>query len=375
MTIEELNKKYNTNIPEAVLPDEIGNPEKWEKEGRARMKEILQREEYGRFPEFDKNNVSFKVVSNEPVLMMEKVIRKEVKITIKGKGGEHTYPVSIFLPAGKKNVPTFLYINRLEWMRRCVIRGTINQRLPIEEVTDRGYGLAFFCTDDISSEMLDTGVDYKKGLHNALCINEKADDNLGSIGLWSFAAMRIMDYFETDEDIDNTKVAVVGHSRLGKTALLTGAFDERFAITISNDSGAGGAALFKTKVGEHVEFMVNVIPYWFCKNYRKYYNAEEKMEFDQHFLLSLVAPRALYVGSASLDEWSDPNAEFQSTVLASEVYEKVYGIKGLGTDVFPENDKPIHGENVAYHVRTGPHNILRPDWDAYMDFADKTFSK
>ena len=373
MNIEELNRKYQVNIPQILRTEEIGNPELWEKEGRERLKEILQREEYGVFPEYDKRNTSFHVKVQEKVLGMD-AWRKEIDITTNFNGKSHTFTAYMFTPLGKKNVPMFLYINRFEWMRRCVFRGTINQRLPIEEIMNRGYGLIFFCTDDVSSEMLDTGVDYRIGLHEVLGIDETAPDNLGSVGLWAFAAMRVMDYLETDEDANAKKVAVVGHSRLGKTALLAGAMDERFAITISNDSGAGGAALFKIKEGEHVDYMVETIPYWFCNNYKKYNHAEDMMAFDQHFLLALAAPRALYVASAIEDSWSDPRAEFAATALASEVYEKVYGIKGLESDVMPEVDKPVNEGNVAYHVRTGPHNILKYDWHAFMDFADKKFS-
>lgn len=372
MNISELNKKYNTNIPEILKPEEIGNPGIWEKEGRVRLKEILQREEYGILPEYDKKNNEYKVVLEEKVLGMD-AWHKKIEITINCDGRSHTFPCYMFIPLGAKNVPMFLYINRLEWMRRAVCNGTIDQRYPLREIIKRGYGLVFFCTEDISSEMLDTLIDYREGLHEALGIDSKSDTNLGSVGLWSFAAMRIMDYLETDDIADATKVCVVGHSRLGKTALFTGAFDERFAITVSNDSGAGGAALFKTKEGEHVKYMIDTIPYWFCNNYKKYYNAEDKMEFDQHFLLSLIAPRPLYVASGETDDWADPQAEFDGALLASEVYEKVYNIKGLSVSEKPALDTPSIDGNVAYHVRTGPHNILRYDWDQFMNFADKFF--
>lgn len=110
-----------------------------------------------------------------------------------------------------------------------------------------------------------------------------------------------------------------------------------------------------------------------CNNYKKYYNEEDKMEFDQHFLLALIAPRPLHVASAELDDWAEPKAEFQSAVLVSEVYEKVYGIQGLSTDKITEIDTPCNDGNVGYHVRTSPHNILKYDWNAFMDFADKYF--
>lgn len=372
MTVNELNLKYQTNLPQLLLPEEVGNPRLWESQGRPRLKEILQKAEYGTFPQYDRKNTTFAVQESEKVLGMD-AWRKQIAITTHYGDRSHTFTAYLFTPLGKENVPVFLYINRLEWMRRCVIRGTINQRLPIEEIIARGYGLIFFCTEEVSSEMLDTHIDYRKGLHDTLGIDSQAEDNLGSIGLWAFAAMRIMDYLETEPSVDASRVAVVGHSRLGKTALVAGAFDERFAITISNNSGAGGAALFKTKVGEHTEYMVETIPYWFCNRFKTYYRAEERMPYDQHFLLALAAPRPLYVASAQLDEWSDPLAEFSAASLASQVYEQVYGIAGLNTAQQPPLDTPVQSGNIGYHVRTGPHNILKYDWNAFMDFADRYF--
>ena len=371
-TVNELNRKYQTNLPDLLLPEEIGNPQLWEAQGRPRLKEILQKAEYGTFPQYDSKNTTFEVQESEKVVGMD-AWRKQVAITTHCGDRSHTFTAYLFTPLGKEKVPVFLYINRLEWMRRCVIRGTINQRLPIEDITARGYGLIFFCTEEVSSEMLDTYIDYRKGIHDTLGIDSSAEDNLGSIGLWAFAAMRIMDYLETEPSVDASRVAVVGHSRLGKTALVAGAFDERFALTISNDSGAGGAALFKTKGGEHTEYMVETIPYWFCNRFKEYYRAEEKMPYDQHFLLALAAPRPLYVASAQLDDWADPLAEFSAASLASQVYEQVYGITGLETDQQPPVDTPVNTGNIAYHVRTGSHNILKYDWHGFMDFADKYF--
>ncbi len=382
MTIAEVNKKYNSNIPEILKADEIGNPEKWEKEGRARMKEILQCEEYGTFPEYDKNNTTFKITAEAMVPNMD-VLRRHIEITVNNNGKSFTFTAYMFLPAGRNKVPMFVYINRHKWFSRNVTLGIIEERFPLKEITSRGYGLIYYDTDEIAHEDYTAGIiehepgykytDYRKGLFEALEIDPERKDDLGAIGLWSFAAMRIMDYLEKAPEVDETKVAVVGHSRLGKTALVTAAFDERFALGIPNSSGCGGAALFKTKVGEHVEYMVDVVPYWFCQNYAKYVNNESAMEFDQHYLMALVAPRSLYVQSSELDEWADPKAEFTAACLASEVYEKVYGKIGLVEDGFPEVNFSLGKGNIGYHVRTGGHNLLLFDWRAYMDFADKQF--
>jgi len=374
MTIQEVNQKYGSNIPEILAPGEAGNPEKWEAEGRARLKAILQREEYGLYPDYDKKNTTFKIIEDCPVLG-KPIHRRMIDITTNHGGRSHTFTAYLFTPEGAENVPCFLYICRHSWMARSVWRGILHENFPFEEICRRGYGVIYYDTDSIAQENLDDFEDYKRGLFQTLAIDKSRGDDLGAIGLWAFGAMRVLDYLETDPAVDATKVAVLGHSRLGKTALLAGAMDERFALTISNSSGAGGAALFKIKVGEHVDYMAETIPYWFCQNYTKYVNAEDKMAFDQHFLLSLVAPRSLYVQSSELDEWADPNAEFTAAALASQVWEQVYGIPGLVHEGFPAVDTPLHKGSIGYHVRTGDHYILRWDWDAYMDFADKQFGK
>lgn len=380
MTNVEANWKYHVNIPEVLKAEEIGNPEKWEKEGRKRLKDILLREEYGMFPEYDSKNTAFNVVAEENVLMIP-ALRRQVDITVNNNEKSFTFSAYMFLPKGKTNVPVFLHICRHEWMSRSVARGIIDQSFPLAEIIERGYGVIYYDTDEVAQEDYTAGIidheegykyeGYKNGLFETLKIDTDRQDDLGAIGLWAFAAMRVMDYLETVQEVDASKVMVMGHSRLGKTALLAGAMDDRFAITISNSSGAGGAALFKIKGGEHVDYMVETIPYWFCQNYKKYVDKEDEMEFDQHYLLSLIAPRYLYIQSSELDDWADPVAEFSSAVLASEVYEKVYQKPGLIENGFPKVDTPLLEGNIGYHVRTGDHNLFKFDWHAFMDFADK----
>ena len=165
---------------------------------------------------------------------------------------------------------------------------------------------------------------------------------------------------------------VIGHSRLGKTALWAGASDPRFAIVVSNESGEGGAALSKREYGETIAIINYKFPWWFVPAYKQYGSNTDAMLPDQHFLLSLIAPRPLYVASAVEDRNSDPKGEFLSARRADAVY-RLYKEKGLGVDSLPMLSQPV-GDFIRYHIRPGKHDITLYDWQQYMDFADKHFA-
>ena len=177
-----------------------------------------------------------------------------------------------------------------------------------------------------------------------------------------------MDYAQTIPNLDLSKATVIGHSRLGKTALLTGAIDERFTCTISNNSGCSGAAISRGKQGETIKDIYERFPFWFCKNYKKYIDNEFNLPFDQHFLLASIAPRKVYVSSAQDDLWADPISEFLSCVAASEVYEKL-GLKGfIYPNRLPKAGDVFHKGNIGYHLRAGKHYLSREDWINFIKF-------
>jgi hypothetical protein len=180
-----------------------------------------------------------------------------------------------------------------------------------------------------------------------------------------------MDYLEQDKSIDSKKVAVMGHSRLGKAALWAGAQDERFALVISNNSGAGGTSLARRNFGESVADLNSVFPYWFCKKYSSFSLHPEQLPVDMHELVALIAPRPLYIASAQEDKWADPKGEFLSGKYAQVVY-SLFNKVGVGVEEWPDVNTPV-GDFIGYHVRTGKHDVTAYDWQQYLSFATRHF--
>ena len=243
-------------------------------------------------------------------------------------------------------------------------RGAASRRWPIGMIVRRGYGVATMYYGDVDPDF-DDG--FKNGIHSLYPKLQDRSDNWSSIGAWAWAAHRVMDYFEVDSDVNQKRVAMMGHSRLGKTALWAGATDERFAIVISNNSGCGGAALARRQIGETVARINEKFPHWFCKQHKQYSDNENAMPVDQHMLIALIAPRAVYVASAAEDRWADPRGEFLSAYHAQPVW-KLFNQKGLGLTQpdMPEIERPL-GHQIRYHIRKGKHDVKAYDWKLFLN--------
>jgi len=355
------------DILESLSGVRINTIEEWEKYRRPELMLLLENYVYGVRPNTKPDKLVFNLVRNERNWKNSNAIYKEIDICM----NEHHFPLYVFIPeTAKFPSPTFLTIMNEKRSLAYDFNVTLDyDHLPIREIIRRGYALAVMPTNAVSPDWYFKS-EFKKGVFRALQpnVHERTERSWATLSAWALGASCVMDYLETDIDIDHKNVAVIGHSRDGKAALWAGATDQRIKLVISNSSGCGGAAYTRGKKGEHLK-NINVSD-WFCDNYKRYNEREDLLPVDQHMLLATIAPRPLYIKSDDLDEWADPDAELLSAKLATKVYE-LYNLPGLIVNEEIVVGKPYHDGMIAYHRAPGEHNITRFDWGLYMNFADQ----
>ncbi len=396
------------NVPQYTLPDpllgadgrSITNAARWEHGRRPEVLKLFEDHVYGRAPRRTAG-LSHSVIETDRNALDGKATRKQIRIQLTAKRYGPRMDVLIYLPNQVKGpVPIFLGLNfygnhtihadpdiviPVSWCRSNpgagVVdnratekgRGKYSSRWAVDKILARGYGLATIYYGDIEPDHKDGWKSSLRSYHLAPGQTQPAPEEWGAVGAWAWGLSRAMDYFERDGKIDARRVAVLGHSRLGKTSLWAGASDERFALVISNDSGCGGAALSRRAFGETVKRINTSFPHWFNDNFNRYNDNESALPVDQHMLIALMAPRPVYVASAEDDKWADPNGEFLSARHAGPVY-ALFGKGGVGVETQPAVNTPV-GDFIGYHVRTGKHDVTDYDWERYLDFADRHFKR
>ena len=387
-----------SKVPEFTLPEilvsesgqRISTVEEWETVRKPEILSFFSENVYGETPE-ERIPVKWTVLSEIGDALDCKATFRQVLFTF-GNPGRTVDAILLLLIPNKKEgpVPAFVSYNfngnhsicddqriyyppifhkvkapdDISWER-----GNQKSRWNLDMIVDAGYALATMCYHDICPDnpaLRDCSI---ASLFSGFNRNMQDYNEWGAIGAWAWGLSRIADYLETVDEIDASRLAVMGHSRQGKAAIWAGAQDERFKVVISNESGCTGAALSKRVFGENLSWITSRFGYWFCPAYRQYAGREEALPYDQHQLLAVIAPRHLYVSSAEEDKWSDPKGEFLAAYHAGEVYE-LYGLKGLADSVMPEIHHPVHCD-VAYHVRAGKHDVTDYDWSCYLDYCDK----
>lgn len=382
-------------VPRYMLPDPlrmedgwaVGSVEEWSNKRRPELLEMFSRLMYGQSP--DRPRATGEVVE-EKLVMGEKAKRDRVRIRLTpGPGAAAvTGELLVYKPRTPGPHPAFVGLNfkgnhsvttetdlpiSAAWFPEGKVpsRGEEASRWPIELLVSRGYALATMCYQEIEPDHAEGWRDGVRGQMQRL--TGYAADQWGAVSAWAWGLSCAMDHLESDDEIDSQRVAVMGHSRLGKAALWAGAMDERFAMVISNESGEGGAALSKRCFGESIQAITQAFPHWFVGRFRDFAGNESALPIDQHELIALMAPRPVYVASAEEDRWADPRGEFLSALHAGDVY-RLHELQGLGTPQMPQVERPV-GDAIGYHIRRGAHGVTRYDWEQFVLFADRWFGR
>ncbi len=367
----------------------VRNARDW-KRRRAELLELFAKNVYGYSPKPPKR-LNFEVSETNKTALGGKAIRKQVTIYFSDKKDGPKEVMLIYLPAGtKKPVPMILALNffgnqsvindpgvRLptiwDWKTHEKQQATEESRghdkeFEVEKILARGYGFATIYYQSIDRDFKGGYVEGIRPLFFKSEQTEPRPDDWGAIGAWAYGLSRGMDYLEKDKDVDAKRVAIMGHSRLGKAVLWAGALDTRFAMVLSSCSGEGGASLARRDYGETVTNLIDAFPYWFNGNFQKYRDHTDQLPVDAHELIALIAPRPVYVTGAEDDRWADPKGEFLACVAAGPVY-RLLGAQDLGTNEMPALNQPIM-HTIGYHIRTGKHALTDFDWDQFIAFAD-----
>ena len=368
-----------------TLPDPLvarnGSPvrdgEAWFKSRRGEILALYETEIFGHVPA-RAPQVTFTVTETEPGALDGLAIKKTIVGKIVDATNAPSVHVTLLLPAKAPGpVPVLLHMlffsggsaapagaSAIPTRPRPVEVG------PIAELLTHGYGYATFRYTEFEGDSAATNLSLVRGLALAPGRTKPAADEWGTITAWAWGASRVLDYLETDRAVDAKRVALIGHSRIGKTVLWAGARDARFALVFSSCAGEMGSSLARRDYGETVDDMAASFPWQFAGNFQKYVGHWNDLPVDTHMVIALCAPRPVFITGGTQDQWADPRGEFLAEVAAGPVY-RLLGKKDLGTSEPPPLDTPLTSGDLGFHYHTGGHTITASDWNAFLDFADR----
>jgi (4-O-methyl)-D-glucuronate---lignin esterase len=390
-----------SKVPAYSLPDplvlqngeKVEDADTWNNKRRKEILSLFENEQFGKSP--NRDNVHFKLIETGALVSDKQAIRKQVTIYFTEDTSNYKAGLLIYLPVKTKEpAPLLLMISfspncltvddqgvkcGMMWTREgkriSASEGRKFGSFDVEKFISNGIGVATIYYGDIEPDF-PQGIKYGiRGHYLKSGMDYPAPDEWGAISAWAWGLSCVMDYLETDRQVDSKKVVLYGVSRLGKTVLWAGAKDERFGMVIASCSGEGGAALSRRQYGETIKHMIDSTRYFyqFCGNRAKYGDDPNTCPVDAHMLISLIAPRPLLLQTGDKDYWSDPKGEFLAAVAAGPVY-KLLGKKGLETDVWPEAGKPILND-LGYFMHSGSHGTLPADFDIFINFIKMHFAE
>ncbi|MEZ5384575.1 MAG: acetylxylan esterase [Prosthecobacter sp.] len=395
------------NYDEAKVGDhplpglELTTAEEWTGKRRPEILKLFEEHVYGKTPA-NLGAPKFEVTATKTDALGGLATRKFIHISLPKFPAWQGMDVMLYTPNGVKTAPCFVGLSFVgnqavspetdvpistRWMRPSKVEGAVvnsrateasrgnsASRWPLEMILKRGFAVATCYYGDIEPDHAEGWKDSLRAAVSPEGANTVwKNGDWGAIGAWACGLSRIADYLETDPQIDSKHLAVIGHSRLGKTSLWAGAQDTRFGIVISNNSGEGGAALMRRDYGETTAIITKAFPHWFTPTYAAYSGDASVCPTDAHMLIALAAPRPIYIASAAEDYWADQKGEFLSGKHASPVY-ALFGKQGIVADEQPAIDHPV-GDHISYHNRTGPHAVTDYDWKQYLKFASRHWGK
>ncbi len=367
-------KVGSTALPDPLVlanGERVRDAATWTTRRRAELVRIYEQEIFGAVPA-SAPKARAEVVATEPGVLGGKAVRKHVVLRF-GEGERAVaLNLSLFVPASAKGpVPVVLQplFSNPPGLQQLT-KTTFNDAPPVADIVGRGYAYAAFRYTEAQADSTKSHEGGVQALAYGAGQTRPAPGEWGAIATWAWIASRVLDFLETEGALDAKRVALVGHSRLGKTALWAGARDERFAAVFASCSGEMGASLARRDYGESLDDVAANFPWWLVSTFPKYAGRWSELPIDAHMVIALNAPRPVFVTGGTEDQWADPHGEFLALVAAGPVY-RLLGKADVGATTLPALDTPLIGGSLGFLYHTGGHVITREDWAAFFAFADR----